>query len=194
MKKDYTVKNPYYIDQQTGFITPGTQVIETDDRYKNRYLTWKGPIPKNGRVDLAAYQQQLSQGDVKTADEIADYEAFKKWQAEQKGAPATETPTATATVSVPGPVTVSKSPSVQEAKAPEESAPVLTVEQRHAKIMEVMPNLTVNDMTKSPTNPMPAVSALSRLTGLADIQGSEREAAWEEFKKANPDWKPKAAE
>lgn len=200
-EKQYTLKHPFYLDLETGFIKGGTSTIETDDRYKNRFIPWLAEIPEGGRVDLESFQRQASQNALASSAEIADYEEFKKWRAAQTAAKATGTSEAKTSVTV-GPISSQEPPSGnpngQVPGSPEVNpippAMILTKEQRHDKIVSVMSDLTVNDMTKSLTNPMPSVNALNRLTGLTDIEGSEREKAWEEFRKANPDWKPRTEE
>jgi len=189
-KQSYVPKNKYYLDMTTGFVKAGTQVIETDERYKNRFIPWTAEIPKSGRVDLKAFQQQLSEKAGKSADEIAEHEEFLKWKAGKA------TPTSTVTASVvpeTGKAEVKEIADQQKDKKSEEQSDpfALSAEQRKAKIMAVMTDLTVDDMTKS-QNPMPTVFALNRRTELTDIEGPEREAIFEEFKKANKDWQPKA--
>ncbi|RJP48712.1 MAG: hypothetical protein C4586_08315 [Anaerolineaceae bacterium] len=195
-KAPYKVKHSHYLDMQTGFIKAATEVIETDERYRNRFIPWTAPIPKNGRVNLAEWQKQMSVSAGKSADDIAKWEEFERWKASQAGSPTavstpgTETKSeATASTVAPAPTSTVVQPTAPEVKAPETINP----SQRYDMIMTAMSSLTVNDMTKSPVNPMPSVAALQRLTGLMDIQGPERESIFADFKKGNPNWQPKAA-
>lgn len=192
-KKAYVLKNKFYLDLQTGFIKGATEVIETDERYKNRFIPWLAPIPKGGRVNLADWQKQTAVSAEKSAEEIAEWNKYQEWkkahEAAQGAAGTTET------VGAPAAVTVSSNTGAENpipATGIQDSVP-LSIGQRYDKIMSVMNDLTVEDMTKSPINQMPTVAALARLTGLNDIQGPERESIFKAFKDANPDWKPKAA-
>jgi hypothetical protein len=186
MDKDYKIKHSLYLDLHTGFVKAATQIIETDDRYKGRFIPWKAAVPAGGKVNMEAYQNQLSTGIAETSEDIAE---FTRWKAEQ-AAKKIEQP-AQADSSVVG----HKESTLLDAKAnvsgAAESKPA-DGSDRIAKAVAAISGLTKADFTKG--SGLPALSTLAEKCGLIDLQGIEREQAWEEFKKQNPDWTPKESE
>ena len=199
-KGQYQIKNPYYLDLQTGFVKAGTEVIETDDLYKNRFIPWSAPIPKSGRVDLAAWQQQMSKSAGQSADDIAKFEEFNAWKAEKEASDSKKPngiidvkPIATGMEASAGDSTVgigAPDDRQRDIEAGVGDPVALTVGQRMDKIMAVIPTLTDEGFTKS-ANPIPSVKALSEKCDF-DVEGHERDQVWENFQKVNPDWKPKS--
>ncbi len=198
-------KEEYSLDLNTGFVKSTTAVMKSA-LYKNRFIPWTAPIPPSGRVDLEDFQRQLSQKSEQSADDLALFEAFKEEQRKKKeeaaakavaGIKAAETGPQFPPAGVPETGTTQASTTgtgSNEADKVAESAaaPVLTAGQRLDKITSAIPALTEEDFTKSLANPLPTVKALSEKVGF-DVEGAERDTAWEEFKKQFPEWKPKHA-
>jgi hypothetical protein len=176
------MEEKYVLDLKTGFIKSHTPVMDDKDRYLGRYIPWEHPIPATGRVDLEAYHKSEASKVAGFAADIA-----KSLSVSSAATSITETATATSSVQVASPVAPATASPEKDPALPEGFTP----QERQFKIIAVMSGLTVDDMTKSPTNPLPTVSSLNRLTGLTDIEGPEREQAFATFKAANPDWKPK---
>jgi hypothetical protein len=180
MDKDYKLKHSLYLDLHTGFIKASTQIIETDDRYKGRFIPWKATVPAGGKVNMEAYQNQLSTGIAETSEDIAEFTRWKAEQAAKKAAAPAES------------VTTSVSEVVSQEAALPKIEPVVVGSDRIAKAVAAISGLTKADFTKG--SGLPALSTLAEKCGLIDLQGVEREQAWEEFKKQNPDWTPKESE
>lgn len=159
----------YVLDLYSGRIMGVTDYMKNDIegavRLKGRFIPWNGEIPKGGKIDLNDWQQQK-------AREITSYQQDIVTQMPKA-------PVATATPPSDSPLITGET---QEHK-------LITEADRLAMIMSAISKLNESNFTKADPK-IPTVASLCQLTGLNDIGGPEREAAYAEFMNKNPNWKP----
>jgi hypothetical protein len=167
------MKEEFVLDLHTGRIIGATQYMKEDiegkERLKGRFIPWSGKIPPGGKIDLTEWQQEKSK----------EIQSFQRDIASQSPPPAPEQTTKeTGAPLISGETTPTTSPQ-----------PVITEADRLGLLVSAMPKITEKDMTKADPK-VPTVAALMKLTGIQDITGPEREVAFSEFLKNNPNWKP----
>jgi hypothetical protein len=183
----------FYLDLKTGYIKAGTPTIENDKakRYVNRFMPWTAPIPPSGRIDLAAWQQQLAKQGTQTTAELAELEEFRRWKAAQDANSTVTTKAQSATDTLPAATDPTTTKDAAAAGTGTPAIQELTAGQRMDKIISVIPGLTEDDFTKNPQNPLPILKVLTEKCGF-EVESEEREMAWKTFKDQNLDWKPAA--
>ncbi len=163
------MKEDFVLDLHTGRILGATSYMKEDiegrERLKGRFIPWNGPVPPGGKIDLNEWQQEKSK----------EIQSFQRDIVSQSPPPPPEQkPVETGSPLISGETTVQ---------------PVITEADRLGMLMSAIPKLTSSEMTQKEPH-IPTVAALMRMTGLQDITGPEREVAFAEFMKNNPNWKP----